>query len=116
SDQLLKSRVVAEEILRAFLATPAATEAADAIALARLAIRENIVTRYQAEGVLQERGRRLRIENYILLDILGYGGMGLVYVARHQKTGDRVAIKVLGEQFKHDSGMRARFQMEAKAG
>lgn len=116
SEQLLKSRIVSEKSAHTFLALPEVQGAADAVTVARLAIRVKLLTRYQAEEILRGRGRRLRINNYVLLDILGFGGMGLVYVARPENSEERVAIKVLGEQFKHDSGMRARFQMEAKAG
>jgi len=116
SEQLLKSRILPDAVVQKFIATPDAQAATDAVALARLAIRDKLVTRYQAEEILQERGRRLRVNDYVLLDVLGYGGMGLVFVGRHFTRNDRVAIKLLGEQFKHDVGMRTRFQMEAKAG
>ncbi len=116
SEQLLKSRIVPESRALKFLQSEEAHAASDATAMARLAIRHGLVTRYQAEEILQERGRRLRVNEYILLDVLGYGGMGLVYVGRHVDHEQRVAIKLLGEQFKHDIGMRTRFQMEANAG
>ncbi|HWL10878.1 MAG TPA: serine/threonine-protein kinase, partial [Planctomicrobium sp.] len=117
SEQLLKSRIVPEAAVQNFLKIPEAGTATDATMLARLAIRHNLVTRFQAEEILQERGRRLRVNDYVLLDVLGYGGMGLVYVGRHiNDPKSRVALKLLGEQFKHDQGMRIRFQMEAKAG
>ena len=32
---------------------------------------------------------------YTLLDVLGEGGMGIVYRAEHMRTGERVAIKTV---------------------
>ncbi|SFH56306.1 serine/threonine protein kinase [Planctomicrobium piriforme] len=116
AEQLLKSRVVSEPDAQTFLSQAIPTSGDDPSSLARQAIRAELLTRFQAEEILRGRGRRLRVNDYILLDVLGYGGMGLVYVGRHVNRTERVAVKVLGEQFKHDSGMRARFQLEGKAG
>ncbi len=52
---------------------------------------------------------RFRIEA-----LLGEGGMGLVYLARHQVLGRKVALKVLGEQA-DDPNAEARFRREAQA-
>jgi Serine/threonine protein kinase len=115
-EQLLKSKILPEEKIQEFLSHPRVQRENDPTELAKLAIRAGITTRFQAEEILKGQGRRLRVNDYVLLEILGFGGMGLVYIARHVGTGDRVAMKILGEQFKHDNGMRARFRVEAKAG
>lgn len=115
-EQLAKSRVVAPEQIEDFLRLPRLKTATTPIDLARLAIRSRLLTRFQAEEILRERGRRLRVNDYVLLDVLGYGGMGLVYIAARPGKENRYALKLLGEQYKHDSGMRARFRLEARAG
>jgi serine/threonine-protein kinase len=75
-----------------------------------------LLTRFQSNELLQGRHRRLRIDRYVLVDLLGVGGMGNVYRARDTVSGDAVALKVLAEHFKHDAGMRARFRLEARLG
>ncbi|WP_437188181.1 serine/threonine protein kinase [Planctomicrobium sp. SH668] len=116
AEQLVKSRVAPEEQIREFLKSRPVVRVTDPLEMAKLAIRARVVTRFQAEEILKSRGRRLRINDYVLTEVLGFGGMGQVYIGRDLNTQERVAIKILGEQFKHDSGMRARFRMEAQAG
>ncbi len=54
--------------------------------------------------------------NYLVLRLLGQGGMGAVYEAEDQRTGVRVALKVMhGEHIHKDSNRVGRFQREAKA-
>jgi len=116
AEQLLKSRVVPEDQIQLFLSSSRAQRAETPTDLAKLAVRTRLTTRFQAEEILKGHGRRLRINHFVLLEILGFGGMGQVYIARNLNTGERVAMKILGEQFKHDPGMRVRFRMEARAG
>jgi serine/threonine-protein kinase len=116
ADHLLKCRVTGAEQSRAFLESTPARCATTPVELARLSVRSGLLTRFQAEEIVNGRGRRLRVGDYVLLEVLGYGGMGLVYIARHIADSTRLALKLLGEQFKHDEGMRARFRLEARAG
>jgi serine/threonine-protein kinase len=46
---------------------------------------------------------------YVLLDQVGAGGMGSVWRARDERTGDLVAVKVLGQ---HSAALLARFVRE----
>jgi len=53
---------------------------------------------------------RYRIET-----ILGEGGMGIVYLARHKVIDKRVAVKILRADFAHQKEITDRFLQEAKA-
>jgi len=56
-----------------------------------------------------------QLGSYEITSLLGKGGMGEVYRARDLKLKREVAIKVLPDEFSHDSGRVARFQREAEA-
>lgn len=49
----------------------------------------------------------------IIEDLVGIGGMGAVYRARHKQLETRVAVKVLHEHFRSDLAFCARFHAEA---
>ncbi|PWT90114.1 MAG: hypothetical protein C5B54_07755 [Acidobacteria bacterium] len=52
---------------------------------------------------------------YKILSLLGIGGMGEVYLAQDSRVGRKVAIKLLPTHLSSDSGMRRRFEREARA-
>jgi serine/threonine-protein kinase len=52
---------------------------------------------------------------YQISRLLGEGGMGVVYEAKHTFVGRRFAIKFLRPEFARDLDMLARFQREAQA-
>ena len=49
---------------------------------------------------------------YVLGKRLGRGGMGAVYEAKHQETGEHVAVKVLASHLADDLGLKERFEAE----
>ena len=53
---------------------------------------------------------------YRLQRLLGVGGMGAVYAARHRVKPGLFAIKLLNPGLAHDPGFRRRFEREAKVG
>jgi len=69
----------------------------------------------------QLAGRRERIFTlqslgpYIILGVLGRGGMGSVYKAKHQETGEIHALKVLSESMNDEDHFRSRFESEIRA-
>jgi serine/threonine protein kinase len=56
-----------------------------------------------------------RINNYEIVALIGEGGMGNVYLARHALIGREVAVKVLHAQLAADQGLVKRFINEAQA-
>jgi len=55
-----------------------------------------------------------RLGKYEIVRLLGAGGMGAVYEAKHTEIGKRVAIKVLSPLIVAVPGARARFLREAQ--
>ena len=55
--------------------------------------------------------RRL-IGNYLVLEKLGEGGMGMVFKARHRTSGRVVALKILPPSFGRDPDALRRFRRE----
>ena len=59
-------------------------------------------------------GPKLLDERYELLDVIGEGGMGVVYEGRHIALGRKVAVKILGEEFSAVDQATQRFMQEAQ--
>ena len=57
----------------------------------------------------------LHIGAYEVLEVLGRGGMGVVYRARHRTLGHQVALKMLRGSDPSDRDELTRFQLEAAA-
>jgi serine/threonine-protein kinase len=53
--------------------------------------------------------------NHRLVDVLGTGGMGVVYLAEHVYIGTRAAIKILHEKYAAESDAVGRLLQEARA-
>ena len=56
-----------------------------------------------------------KISHYRILEKLGAGGMGEVYLAEDMKLGRKVALKILGEEFTTNRDRLNRFEQEASA-
>src|SRR5437870_993266 len=79
-------------------------------------IKEGVLTHFQAEKLIAGRWRGFVISGkYRLLERLGAGGMGAVYLCEHVHMGRKVALKILPVQQAEDPASLARFYREAKA-
>lgn len=56
-----------------------------------------------------------QISHYRILEKLGAGGMGEVYLAEDLKLGRKVAIKILSEEYTTNRDRVGRFEQEAAA-
>jgi len=73
------------------------------------------LTPLQGRWILRGRGRRLLVGSYALLDRVGTGGMGEVFLARHRALGHRAAVKVVRPDRVDSRRVRARFLREVRA-
>jgi serine/threonine-protein kinase len=55
-----------------------------------------------------------RVGSFVLMEPLGSGGMGEVFLAQHESLGRQVAIKVLHGEHRHNARMHERFAREAR--
>src|SRR5581483_6680907 len=79
-------------------------------------VEAGLLTGFQAEKLLAGRWRGFIISGkYRLLERLGAGGMGAVYLCEHIHMTRRVALKVLPIALAEDPGSLARFYREARA-
>ena len=74
----------------------------------------DLLTQFQARRVLDGQQETLDLGDNLVLDEIGSGGMGRVYLARHFAMDRLVAIKVLAPESRDASATR-RFEREVRA-
>jgi len=87
----------------------------DVSAIAGLFIRDGLLTFFQAEQFLQGKWKRFTVGKYKVLEKLGSGGMGQVFLCEHKLMRRRVAVKILPTQKAADPSSLERFYREARA-
>ncbi len=78
-------------------------------------IRDGLITNFQAEQFLLGKWRGFTIGKYKLLERVGIGGMGQVFLCEHMYMKRRVAIKVLPPAKAEQPAALGRFYREARA-
>jgi eukaryotic-like serine/threonine-protein kinase len=83
--------------------------------LAGLLVRDGLLTNFQAEQFLVGKWRRFNVGKYRVLERLGSGRVGSVYLCEHIPSRRRVAVKVLPVTRADDPSSLERFYREARA-
>ncbi|MFZ5833245.1 MAG: serine/threonine protein kinase [Planctomycetota bacterium] len=86
----------------------------DPTGLARALVDRNLLSRWQAGQLLAGRSAFF-LGKYKLIELLGQGGMGSVFLAEHMTMNRRVALKVLSRQLGKEPEALQRFLAEARA-
>ena len=114
---IVKSELIAAPVLEAYLTQQqnAGTMPADASGLAAATIRDGLLTPFQAKLLLQGKWKNFFLSGkYKVLEHLGSGGMGAVFLCEHRHMRRRVAVKVLPPD-PNDPSYVQRYQHEAQA-
>ncbi len=99
--------------IRAKLQIP---DTATARETAKLLVQARVLTPFQAERLLEGRYRGLVIDGYRIREVLGFGGMGCVFIAEDPAEDRKVAFKILSTDHALDAGLLSRMKLEAIAG
>ncbi|MDA0834460.1 MAG: serine/threonine-protein kinase, partial [Planctomycetota bacterium] len=87
----------------------------DAAALARALVEQGRLTIYQSHVLLQASYEPLVLGDYVILELVGQGGMGKVFRAEHRQMERIVALKMLPAEDVADVDAVSRFKREIKA-
>lgn len=112
-----KSGIADDKRLAAYLQKdrPASALPSEPKKLAECLVRDGLLTHFQAEQFLQGKWRRFTIGNYKVLERIGSGGMGSVFLCEHKFMRRRAAVKVLPISQSNDPSALQRFYREARA-
>ena len=116
-DRIRRSGIVPVDRLDGFLAglqTAGLDPATPSEMLERL-ITAGLITRFHADKLAAGKYKGFQLGSYLILDQIGTGGMGQVYLAEHTRMRRLVALKVLPIFSSDDHVARERFFREARA-
>jgi hypothetical protein len=91
---------------------------ADGLAVGQLVQRfldGGLLTRWQLREIAAGRGSHLTLGPYVLHDLLGEGGMGQVFRARHTRLGREAAVKLIHPERLSKPAVVERFHAEIRA-
>jgi len=90
-------------------------EAGEASRVAEILVRDGLLTQFQADQLLQGKWRGFHVGKYRILERIGSGGMGQVFLCRHIQLPSLVAMKVLPPSKASSPSALGRFYREARA-
>ena len=108
-----RSGLVSEASFADYAGQPSLAENAHSMAAAL--VRAGLLTQFQARLLLAGKYRGLVLGNYKLLDQIGRGGMGTVYLAEHTSLKRKAAVKVLSNDQATTAIGTERFYREAQS-
>jgi serine/threonine protein kinase len=112
-DVVRKSRLVEESDLTAFAGRhPDLPD--DPIQIAAALQADGLLTNFQSEQLLRGKYRGFVLGRFKLMDRIGLGGMGQVFLAEHGMMRKKVALKVLPPDRAQNQFARERFIREAR--
>jgi len=113
---LTRSNLLDPEQFQEFLQGPGSdSQEAPPAELANSLTASGLLTKFQAEQLLKGKFRGFTIGKYRVLDRIGTGGMGQVFLCEHPHLKRRAAVKVLSTDRAKDPGLLGRFLREARA-
>ena len=90
-------------------------ENADLSVLVKKLLRRDWLTSFQVKQLAKNRGADLILGPYVLLELIGEGGMGRVFKARHTRLGRIVALKLIRREKLTKPNTVERFEKEIRA-
>ncbi len=112
----LRSKLVTKDRLNELLRTWRQESNSDAPhGFAKFLVQQDVLTKYQAKRLASGRTEGFFLGGCRILERLGKGGMGVVYLALQERLDRQVALKVLPAQLVPDGDALKRFQREARA-
>ncbi len=116
-DVVRKSGVVEEARLSAYLLrlTESGEQSDQPKPFAASMVRDGLLSHFQADQLVQGKWKRFFIGKYKVLERIGSGGMGQVFLCEHKLMRRRVAVKVLPLAKSNDPASLERFYREARA-
>jgi serine/threonine protein kinase len=90
-------------------------EEGDARSAAEILVRDGLLTQFQADQLLQGKWRGFHVGKYRILERIGSGGMGQVFLCRHVQLPSLIAMKVLPPSKASSPSALGRFYREARA-
>ena len=112
--RILESGVLSEDELSAAEAGVSVARGSS-VSYVQALVEQHRLTAYQAAVLLERRDERLGVDEYVIIDRIGKGGMGEVFKARHRRMKRVVALKILPRHSRESADLVQRFHREIEA-
>ena len=115
-ERLTQSGLMSAQEIDSFLRQlPSEKRPKDVQQLAQVLVQQGKLTKYQAQAIYQGKTKGLVFGEYVVLDKLGEGGMGVVLKAQHRRMKRLVAVKMIARKSIGSPDAVKRFYREVEA-